>query len=103
MSASKQRQQEFEQTIRALPDIQSDARIAVNFGFSNSSRVLEGGLFACTNNLETYSERLVSGSAKTFSQLVLLCVLTFPPHDEVYFAIIVEKDAERVNNGLLKL
>ena len=34
---------------------------------------------------------------------MLLCVLTFPPQDEVYFAIVVDKDAARVNAGLLKL
>ena len=35
--------------------------------------------------------------------MVLLCVLTFPPNDEVYFAISVSADSARLNEGLLKL
>lgn len=101
--SSSERQQQFENAIKALPGIRPDARIAANFGFSNSARVLEGGLFACTNNLETYSEKLVKGTGKPLEQMVLLCVLTFPPHDEVYFAISVRSDAAKLNVGLEKL
>src|SRR3712207_3193887 len=102
MSASE-RQQQFEKAIRGLPEIRSDARVAANFGFSNSARVLEGGLFACTNNLQTYSENLVAGTTPPLEQMVLLCVLTFPPHDEVYFAISVKSDIRKLNDGLRKL
>jgi hypothetical protein len=102
MSAA-QRQQKFEEAITALPGVIPEARIAKNFGFSNSAKVIEGGLFACTNNLETYSANLAAGTAKPLSQLVFLCVLTFPPQDEVYFAVVVESEAARVNQGLLKL
>jgi 5-methylcytosine-specific restriction protein B len=100
----EERQKQFEAKIKGLPGIkpEPEARIARNFGFSNSSRVLEGGLFACTNNCEGYSRKLLAGVTES-SQFVLLCVLTFPPHDEVYFAIIVDKDAGRVNSGLAKL
>ena len=101
--SSSERQQQFEQAIRELPDIRSDARIASNFGFSNSARVLEGGLFACTNNLQTYSENLAAGTTPPLQQMVLLCVLTFPPQDEVYFAISVASDSTKLNAGLLKL
>lgn len=102
MSAA-QRQQKFEEAITALPGINPAARIAKNFGFSNSARVIEGGLFACTNNLEAYSANLAVGTAKPLPQFIFLCVLTFPPQDEVYFAIVVEAEADRVNKGLLKL
>jgi 5-methylcytosine-specific restriction enzyme B len=101
MSASE-RQQQFEKAIKALPEVRPEARIAANFGFSNSARVVEGGLFACTNNLENYSEKLVAGTT-AIEQMVLLCVLTFPPQDEVYFAISVKSDIGRLNGGLLKL
>ena len=37
------------------------------------------------------------------SQFVFLCVLTFPPQDEVYFAIVVGQEAGKVNTGLVKL
>jgi hypothetical protein len=56
----------------SLPGVkpEPEARVARNFGFSNSSRVLEGGLFACTNNLETYSRKLLTGVTES-SQFVL--------------------------------
>lgn len=101
--SSSERQQQFEKAVKGLPGIRPDARIAANFGFSNSARVLEGGLFACTNNLETYSEKIVKGTGAPLEQMVLLCVLTFPPHDEVYFAISVGSDAPKLNTGLTKL
>lgn len=98
-----ERQQQFEAAIEALPAVRPGARIAKNFGFSNSARVIEGGLFAGTNNLETYSRKLAEGSEAPLGQFIFLCVLTFPPNDEVYFAIIVESEASRFNNGLFKL
>ena len=102
MSASE-RQQQFEQAIKARPDTRTDARIAKNFGFSNSARVIEGGLFACTNNLEAYSAGLAAGRTPALAQFIFLCVLTFPPLDEVYFSITVAAEADKVNNGLIKL
>lgn len=97
------RQQEFEQAIRDLPGTHRDARIAKNFGFSNSARIIEGGLFACTNNLQSYSRRLTAGDTAALPQLILLCVLTFPPEDEVYFTITVTTEIDRINSGLVKL
>lgn len=99
----QERQRQFEAAVAAFPGISPDARIARNFGFSNSARIIEGGLFACTNNLEAYSEKLVAGTASPLNQFIFLCVLTFPPQDEVYFAITVSSDAARINSGLVKL
>lgn len=99
----QERQRQFESAVMAFPGISPEARFARNFGFSNSSRIIEGGLFACTNNLEAYSDKLASGAAAPVKQFVFLCVLTFPPQDEVYFAITVSSDAIRVNAGLIKL
>ena len=100
--SSAERQKQFEAAIKALPDTLQGARIAENFGWSNSARIIEGGLFACTNNLASYSAGLASGKDGT-RQFIFLCVLTFPPHDEVYFAITVTAEAENINRGLLKL
>lgn len=97
------RQQQFEQAVTARPEIRASARVARNFGFSNSARVIEGGLFACTNNLQAYSAGLAAGKTAPLDQFIFLCVLTFPPQDEVYFAITVTTEAEKVNHGLLKL
>lgn len=101
--SSARRQQQFEQAITNLPEIRPSARIAKNFGFSNSARIIEGGLFACTNNLEAYSANVAAGKTVPQEQFIFLCVLTFPPQDEVYFAITVTSEADRVNSGLLKL
>jgi 5-methylcytosine-specific restriction protein B len=101
--SAEERQQQFEVAIRAQPGIQPEARVAKNFGFSNSARVIEGGLFACTNNMQTYSEKLAAGKEAPLEQFIFLCVLTFPPQDEVYFAIVVTAEADRINKGLLKL
>lgn len=102
MTAS-QRQQQFEQALAAQLDIDPTARVAKNFGFSNSARVIEGGLFACTSNQASYSVKLAKGTIDPSKQFVFLCVLSFPPQDEVYFSIIVNEEANRVNRGLLKL
>lgn len=99
----EQRQKQFEDYIKGLPFVgKHDSRVIPNFGFSNSARVLEGGLFACTSNLEDHTERVLA-DGKASARVILLCVLTFPPHDEVYFAIVIEKDIDRLNSGLLKL
>lgn len=102
MSAAE-RQQQFEEAIRRHAVFRQDARVAKNFGFSNSARVIEGGLFACTNNLEAYSAGLAEGRTTPIQQFILLCVLTFPPQDEVYFAVVVTGDSESVNKGLVEL
>ena len=99
----EERQRQFKEKISSLTGIRPDARIAENFGFSNSARVIEGGLFACTNNLQTYSRNLTDSPSRAVSQFVFLCVLTFPPQDEVYFAIVVGQEAGKVNGGLVKL
>lgn len=101
--STEERQQQFEIAVRAQPGILVEARIAKNFGFSNSARVIEGGLFACTNNLASYSEKLAAGEDTPLAQFIFLCVLTFPPQDEVYFAVVVTGEAARINKGLVKL
>lgn len=95
------RQKQFRSAIEATAG--EDARLAENFGFSNSARVIEGGLFACTNNLQNYSKRIAVDPENGAASFVFLCVLTFPPHDEVYFAITVRAEAAAVNAGLVRL
>jgi len=97
-----ERQKQFKAGIADRAEIKPDARIAENFGFSNSARVIERGLFACTNNLQSYSAKIAADPTQGVPQFVFLCVLTFPPNDEVYFAIVVN-DASTVNGGLIKL
>src|SRR4051794_6906486 len=98
-----EREQQFKVTIEKLPQTRSNTRIAENFGWSNSSRVIEGGLFACTNNLEAYSANVTAGKRSSVEQFIFLCVLTFPPQEEVYFAVFITSDADKINGGLIKL
>lgn len=95
------RQKQFRAAIEATAG--DDARLAENFGFSNSARVIEGGLFACTNNLQNYSKKIAADPETGAGAFVFLCVLTFPPHDEVYFAITVRAESDAVNRGLVSL
>jgi hypothetical protein len=101
--SSATRQQQFDHAIRARPEIILGGKISQNFGFSNSARIIEGGLFAATVNFAPYSEKFAVGKITPLLQFIFLCVLTFPPQDEVYFAITVTSEADRVNRGLLKL
>ncbi len=99
----KQRFQQFEAAINQLQGINPKAYKARGFGFSNSARLVESGLFAGTSNLETYSRKLNAGDEARLEQFVVLSVLNFPPQDEVHFAIVVSKEAGLLSNGLLKL
>ena len=92
----QERQRQFEAKVAASLGISPETRIARNFGFSNSARIIEGGLFACTNNLEAYSRNLAAGTTQPMARFIFLCVLTFPPQDEVYFAITVSGEATQV-------
>ncbi len=98
-----ERQQQFEDYITTHLKYLPGRRVAKNFGFSNSARIIEGGLFACTSNLEAYSAGIAAFKTIPAPQFIFLCVLTFPPEDEVYFAITVTTDAAQVNQGLVKL
>lgn len=54
------------------------------FGVSNSAKIVEGGIQLGVVNLDNVRE-----SAEAF---ILGCVLRFPPEDEVYFAVLIQKD-----------
>lgn len=65
--------------------------------------MIDGGRLACTNNLKTYSPKLTDSPSRAVSLFVCLCVLTIPPQGEIYFAIVVSQDAEKLNSGLVNL
>lgn len=96
-----ERQKQFKRAIEEA--LEPGARLSENFGFSNSARVIEGGLFGGVNNMETLSKKLADDPDDGPAAYVFLCVLTFPPEDEVYFAITVRSDVVAANMALLKL
>ena len=51
------------------------------YGVSNSAKIVPGGLFAFNINFQSWK-----GDA---DQLVVNCLLSFPPEDQVYFSIVV--------------
>ncbi len=57
------------------------------FGVSNSAKVVEGGLQIGVGSL--------NGTPQDADALIFACVMKFPPEDEVYFAVLVRKDASK--------
>jgi 5-methylcytosine-specific restriction protein B len=58
------------------------------FGASNSAKITEGGIFLGGVSLD--------GVRDEAGDLVLACVMRFPPEDEVYFAVRVRNDMARL-------
>jgi hypothetical protein len=79
----KERQQAFKAAIRQY-DYTDNSKYSESFGVSNSAKVVEGGLFVCNVNLSNVPPR--------HDQLILACLIRFPPEDEVYFAVYIRKD-----------
>lgn len=80
----RERQQLYKDKVRQHTSVTSQARIADAFGFSNSAKVIEKGLFAFNANFNT-----LSGDV---DQVVVNCLLRFPPEDEIYFSLFVKSD-----------
>jgi 5-methylcytosine-specific restriction enzyme B len=77
----RQKQRLYEKTIRARCT-SPPARYATAYGFSNSTKVIEGGVFAFNANLGKL--------ANEDKQLVVHCVIRFPTDEEVYFSVVIE-------------
>src|SRR5262245_60313432 len=80
----RERQKQFKKAIQKDPDYTAATKYTENFGVSNSAKIIEGGLFTCNVNLNI--------PPKQNDQIVFACLLTFPPQDEVYFAVFVRKE-----------
>lgn len=79
----KERQQAFKAAIRQY-DYTDSSKYSESFGVSNSAKVVEGGLFVCNVNLSNVPAK--------HDQLILACLIRFPPEDEVYFAVYIRAD-----------
>lgn len=75
------RQRAFEDAVKAHFGVTKRSKLNQAFGVSNSAKVIEGGIQLGVPNLDKWPD-----DADCF---VLLCVIRFPPEDEVYFAIQV--------------
>ena len=87
----KERQQAFKAAIRQY-DYTDNSKYSESFGVSNSAKVVEGGLFVCNVNLSNVPPR--------HDQLILACLIRFPPEDEVYFAVYIRTDIPALRTRL---
>ena len=62
----------------------SNSRVHDAFGVSNSAKVIEKGLFAFNVNFNNMADNC--------DQVVVNCLLRFPPEDEIYFSLFVRSE-----------
>lgn len=86
------RQRAFEDAVKAHFGVTKKSKVNQAFGVSNSAKVIEGGIQLGVPNLDKWPD-----DADCF---VLLCVIRFPPEDEVYFAIRVRSGLSDMANRL---
>jgi 5-methylcytosine-specific restriction enzyme B len=79
----KERQEAFKAAIRKQ-DYTQNTKYSESFGVSNSAKIVEGGLFICNVNLSNVPEK--------HDQIILACLIRFPPEDEVYFSVYIRAD-----------
>lgn len=79
-----ERQRLYKEAVKATVPTAAHQRMHDAFGISNSAKIVEGGLFAFNVNFENL--------AGDVDQLVVNCLLSFPPEDQVYFSFIVKSD-----------
>jgi hypothetical protein len=80
----RERQRSYKDSVEKRPAVTKQTRFADAFGVSNSAKVIEGGLFAFNANFDRF--------APDQDQVVVHCLLRFPPEDEVYFSLFVKDE-----------
>lgn len=77
----QERQRAFLEAVKERFKATKKTKVTQAFGVSNSAKVIEGGIQLGVSNLENFGEDV--------DAYLLLCVIRFPPEDEVYFALRV--------------
>lgn len=85
----QERQKAFLNAVKERFGANKKTKINQAFGVSNSAKIIEGGVQLGVPNLENFGEDVDS--------FLLLCLIRFPPEDELYFAVRVAGDV-----GVLK-
>lgn len=78
----QERQRAFLNAVKERFGVTAKTKVNQAFGVSNSAKVIEGGIQLGVPNLDNWGEEV--------DAFVLLCVIRFPPEDEVYFALKVK-------------
>ena len=81
---TQERQRLYRKAVEAAVPAASRRRMQQAYGVSNSAKIVQGGLFAFNMNFESWK-----GDG---DQLVVNCLLSFPPEDQVYFSFVVDSD-----------
>ena len=81
---TQERQRRYKEAVEAAAPTAVHRRMHDAYGFSNSAKIVEGGLFAFNVNFENL--------AGDVDQVVVNCLLSFPPEDQVYFSLVVKSD-----------
>lgn len=91
-----ERQKAFEEAVKAHFGVTKRTKVNQAFGVSNSAKVIEGGIQLGVPNVDKWEPEDVDG-------FVLLCVIRFPPEDEVYFAIQVRSGIDHMSHRLAEM
>ena len=81
---TQERQHRYKEAVEVAAPTAVHRRMHDAYGFSNSAKIVEGGLFAFNVNFENL--------AGDVDQVVVNCLLSFPPEDQVYFSLVVKID-----------
>lgn len=87
-----ERQRQFVEQIRNDPDVGDTWKISQLYGVSNSAKVIDKGLLLGVSNLD--------GLGEDRDGAVFVCVIKFPPEDEVYFAVYVHSGMNELHQRL---
>ena len=89
------RQELFVEAVQRKVRADRDWKLTKLFGVSNRAILIEGALQIGAGNLDSWST--VPRGA------ILASVIRFPPSDEIYFAVVVERDCDNLLQRLLKM
>lgn len=91
----EERQQRFLDAAKAHFGATKSTRVSKLFGVSNSAKVVEGGIQLGVANLDATKDNT--------DAFLIATVMRFPPEDEVYVAVLVRKDKERLLSRLASM
>src|SRR6266498_2879925 len=89
------RQNLFVEAVQKKVGADREWKLTKLFGVSNRAILIEGALQIGAGNLDSWST--VPPGA------ILASVIRFPPADEIYFAVVVERDCDKLLQRLLKM
>jgi len=87
------RKRAFVSALKNSPDFDDGWRLTENFGQSNKSRIIDGGIVLCNSNLEDLHTDNYQGH-------IFASVVGLPPEDEFWYAVYIQSDLNTLHNRL---